>query len=214
MDEKEKNLELSPEEQKAEEEASKEVNIDEIREKLAEELGIDPEDEADLLDKLVDREKAQRERLSGAIKQKISWREKAQASKKTPAKGGGKPNEEIEDFDNKFEKRFQEEMEKRDLESLNIPEDLKSEVKDFAKVKNISIKEAAKLPYIQSRVRELEKEERIKNATPRRSNKGGYSSGVDPSKPLNPGDFDHSTKEGREEWKKAKEDRRKYLANK
>jgi hypothetical protein len=77
MDEKDKqNLAVSAEEQKAEEEAKKEVNEDELRSKVSEEYGLDQDEDKELLDKLVAKEKLQHEKLSGAIKQRISWREK------------------------------------------------------------------------------------------------------------------------------------------
>ena len=68
MDENKKELELSPEELKAEEEAGKEVAEDELRDKLAEEFGLDPDENADLDEKLVEKEKSNHEKLSSAIK--------------------------------------------------------------------------------------------------------------------------------------------------
>lgn len=215
MSEEEKDLEVSTEERTAEEEATKEVNEDEIRDKLADDLGIDPEDDSDLLDKLVAREKAQREKLSGAIKQKISWREKAQKgtsekSKENPEKGKSPQKETPEDPYEVARKVFKEELDNQALEQLDLPDDLKAEVKDLAKLKGISVREAARLPYIQNRKTEIEREERINNATPKRSNKGNYTPSYDPSKPLNRDDFDFSTEEGRQAWKDAKAARRKH----
>jgi len=208
MDKENKDLEVSPEEQKAEEEASKEVNVDELREKLAEDLGIDPETEVELLNKLVDREKSQRERLSGAIKQKISWREKAKQfpanSTGNPAKGVTPNKDVLLNSEELVDQRVKSILEQRDLESLNLPEELKSEVKDFAKLKNISVREASQLPYILSRKQEIEKEARIQSATPRRSSKGTYTPSFDPSKPLDPADFDFNSPEGIKQWNDAK----------
>lgn len=213
MDEENKDLEVSPEEQKAEEEATKEVNEDELRDKLAEEMGVDPDEDSDLLDKLVEREKSHRERLSGAIKQKRSWREKAQKtsenSKDNPEKGNTH-KQEGPDIEKLLEQKLNERLEARELESLSLADELKTEIKDLAKLKGISIREAAQLPYIQSRKEEVEREERIKNASPKRSNKGSYMSSFDPSKPLNPDDYDFSTDEGRKAWSEAKAARRKY----
>lgn len=218
MAEEDKDLEISPEEQKAEEEIQKEVNEDELREKLAEDFGLDPEDEdqKELLNKIVEREKSHREKLSGAIKQKISWRDKAKTSEKPKDKPeeGKDPNKKEETPADPYEvarQVFQEEQDKKDLKELNLPDDLQDEVKNLAKLKGISIREAAQLPYILSRKEEIEKEERIKNAIPKRSNKGSYATSVDPSKPLNPENYDFNTPEGVKAWKEDKAARERFL---
>ena len=214
MDETTKDLDLSLEEQKAEAEISKEVNEDEIRERLAEVLGVDPDEQSDLLEKLVEREKSYHERLSGAIKQKINWRTKAQASEKTQSKSveSKSRSEELPDIEEVVERKLAERLEARELESLNLSDDLKTEVKDLAKLKGISVREAAQLPYIKSRVEEVEREERVKAAIPKRSNKGSYATSFDPSKPLDPEDFDFNSEEGIKAWKEARAARAKHNA--
>ena len=110
MDEKDKqNLAVSAEEQKAEEEANHEVNEDELRSKVSEEYGLDQDEDKELLDKLVAKEKLQHEKLSSAIKQKISWREKYQAS----AKNTVKDQQEETDVDAQIESKFKALMEER-----------------------------------------------------------------------------------------------------
>lgn len=219
MDSKEKDKdkpeeEVSEEEKESEEEALTEVKDEELKSKIAEDLGIDPEDEPELINKVVEREKAQREKLSGAIKQKISWREKA--TKKTVEKpkekpeDGEPPTKEKPLTKEELDKRLDERDAKRDLESLGLPEEIETEVKDLAKVKGISVREAAKLPYIVSAIEEAKKEERIKSASPKRGGKGSYTASIDPSKPLNPADFDLGTKKGRKAWAEAKKARREF----
>ena len=208
--------EVSEEEKNSEAEALAEVKDEELKSKIAEDLGINPEDEPELIDKLVKRELSQREKLSGAIKQKISWREKAtkkttdENPEDTPGEGEsqteGKPLT-AEELDIKLDEREA----KRDLESLGLPEEIETEVKDLAKVKGISVREAAKLPYIVSTIEEAEKAKLIESATPKRKGKGNYASiKIDPSKPLDPDDFALDTKEGRKAWKNAKAARREY----
>lgn len=215
---KKEEPELTPEEQKAEEEATKEVNEDELREKLADDLGVDPDDDdqKELLDKLVEREKSHREKLSGAIKQKITWREKAKKTsadpKDTPKAGDTPDKEEKPDIDKLVDQKLNERLEAKELEALDLSDELKEEVRDLAKLKGISVREAAQLPYILNRKEEAEKEERIKNATPKRSNKGSYAQAVDPSKPLNPEDFDFNSEEGVKAWNDAKAARVKHQA--
>jgi hypothetical protein len=215
MDEKDKILQVTPEEAKAEEEAQAEVQEDELREKLASDFGIDPNDEKqkEFLEKLIDREKSHREKLSGAIKQKISWREKFKTTSKKPEGEPGKKTEkETPNIDELVDRKLNERLEARDLESLGLPDELKTEVKDLAKLKGISVREAANLPYIVSRKAEIERVKRIEAATPKRSGSGSYTPSYDPSKPLNPSDFNMNTEEGRKAWKEAKEARSKYRA--
>lgn len=207
--------EISEEEKKTEAEALTEVKDDELRSKIAEDLGISPEDEPELLDKLIKRELAQREKLSGAIKQKISWREKAtKATSSKPennSKEGQPRNEDKPLTVAEFDRMLAEREAKRDLESLGLPEELEKEVKDLAKVKGISVREAAKLPYIVSAIEEANKEKRMSSAIPKRTSRGNYASpSYDPSKPLNPGDFALDTEEGRKAWAEAKVARRKF----
>lgn len=210
---KEKPDEPTAEEQEAEKEALTEVKDEELRTKVAEDLGIDAEDEPELLDKLVKREQESRKRLSGAIKQKISWRDKAGKTSTKPKdkpEDGEPPPEEKPLTAEELEKKLDEREAKRDLESLGLPEEIETEVKDLAKVKGISVREAAKLPYIVTTIEEAKKEEQIKAASPKRGSKGGYTASIDPSKPLNPDDFDLGSKKGRKAWAEAKKARREF----
>ena len=216
-EENNKNLEsVSEEEKNLEVEAQKEVKEDELKESLAKEFELDPETDEEFLNKLVEREKANRERLSGAIKQKITWREKAQKTSEEPKDTPGKDKESDKDGESDIDKlvdqKLAERFEARELESLELTDELKEEVKELAKLKGISVREAAKLPYILSRKEEVEREERINNATPKRSKKGSFVPSYDPAKPLNPDDFDFDTEEGVKAWQEAKKAREKHKA--
>lgn len=213
MDPKDETIVVSPDELKADEEIQKEVTEDELRSKVAEEFGLNPETDTEMLDKLVEREKSHHEKLSSAIKQKINWRNKA--TSKNPDDGkGNNPVKETPEVGKLVQTEVSRILEERDLESLELSDDLKAEVKDLAKLKGISVREAAKHPYILSRKEEIEREEKIKNATPKRSAQGGYVPSIDPSKPLNPADFDLNTEEGRKAWNEAKAAREKYRSSK
>lgn len=214
MDENTKDLEVSLEEQNAEAEIATEVNEDEVRERLAEDLGLDPDEQSDLLEKLVEREKSHRQKLSGALKQKISWREKAQASTKPQnnSEESKAQKQEVPDIDELVERKLTERLEKRELEALNLSDELKTEIQDLVKLKGISVGEAAKHPYIKLRMEEVEREARIEASTPKRSRKGSYASSIDPSKPLNPEDFDFNSEEGIKAWNEAKAAKAKYHA--
>jgi hypothetical protein len=211
-----KDTELTAEEKQSEQEALSEVKEEELRSKLAEEFGVNPEDEPELFDKLVAREQSHREKLSSAIKQKINWREKATTKSSTKPKENPKEGD-TQSSNTLTEERLNQLLDereaKRELEKLSLPEEVESEVRDIAKVRGISVGEALKLPYIQSRLEEVEREKRIQSATPKRSGKGSYTSSYDATKPLDPEDFDLGTEEGRKEWKEAKAARSKYLAS-
>jgi uncharacterized protein (DUF2344 family) len=221
MDENNLNLGMSPEEQNAELEATKEVNEDELREKLAGELGIDPDSEENeqLLEKLIAREKANHERLSVAIKQKIGWREKASAqSTSANLKENSKdkkPN--IDSADKSLELTralIREEFEERDLKILGLPEEVLQDVRDWAKVRNITVREAAELPYIKTRIDDIKKEKSLLEASTKRSKKGDLRVGeLDLSKALNPDDF--KTESGdldTVKWDQAKAARERYIS--
>lgn len=205
MDKKEdEKLDLTPEEQKAEEETLKEVPEADLKAKVAEEFGLDPETDVELIEKLTAKEKANRDRLSTAIKQKRKWREEA---KKLPVKKDDKGTPDVNEL---VARTVKETLENRDLETISASDEIKTEIKELAKLKGISVREAAKLPYIAHRIEEAEKAKRLIDATPKRSNKGGPTITFDPTKPLNPEDFALDTKEGQEAWQKAKAERQKH----
>jgi len=218
MDEEEKNLDgVSEEEKNLEEESQKEVEEDKLKETLAKDLGLDPETDEEIINKIVKREKAHHDRLSGAIKQKISWREKARKASEDPKDTPGKDKESKEDgqpdIDKLVDQKLNERLEARELESLDLSDELKGEIKDLAKLKGISVREAAQLPYILNRKEEIEKEERLKKATPKRSKGKTYTPNFDPAKPLNPEDFDFDSEEGVKAWQEAKKARANHNKN-
>lgn len=208
--EQNKNLDNATEEQKAENEALKEVREDDLRNNLTEEFGLDPELDVEMIDKLVAREKESRSKLYNAIKQKRSWRERAENgtnknSDKTEGNNsnGGPKNESLSKAD--IKKMFEE----RDLLELNLSDEIASKVKAIAEIKGISVREAAKDDYIVYLKSEYDKNSKVENGSVTRNNRGSASTKVDLSKPLEPEDFDFNTAEGREAWKKAKEARSK-----
>ena len=200
MDNEQRPLE-SQEELNAEKDMVVEVPEDTLREKLAEQLGLDPKEQSAILDNVVKLKQEDNKRLSKAIEQKRKYREQLFTTKKPETKSQTSTKD-VPDDDALFEQRFNERMEKIELERLDFPEDLKAEIQKVAKYEGIPIREAAKNPYILHKKQEFEQAERIKNATPTRTSGGKYI--VDPSKPLDPSNFDMSTPEGRKAWDEAK----------
>lgn len=202
MDNEQHNLE-SQEELNAEKEAFVEVPEETLREKLAEQLGLDPDEQSDILDRAVKLKQEDSKRLSKAIEQKRKYREQLFSTQKKSEAKPQASNKETPDIDALVNQKFNERMEQRDLESLDLPDELKEEVKRVAKYEGISVREAAKNSYILHKKQEYEKAERIRNATPTRN--GGSKYLIDPSKPPTPSDLDLSTEEGRKEWQARKE---------
>lgn len=205
-EEEEESTEPTPEEKAEEEQGLAEVKADELKASIAEKYDIDPESESELLEKLVENETTHRTRLSKTIKQKISWRDKA-GTKKPPAPkkpdDGTKPLS-AKDVADLVTLGVTAALDGDRLKTLNLPEALETEVKELAKIRGISVGEAAKLPYIASRVEEIAQEERIKSGTPKRNRKGSYKTSIDPSKPLNSEDFDLQSEDGIKAWDEAK----------
>lgn len=188
---------------KAEEEGLKGKSEDEIRSQIIEDLELDEDEDSDLIDKLTKGKMADQKRLSTAIKQKIGYRTKLKgkdASKdgedgedKNKDKKADKPEKETPDVD----KLVDEKLDKRDLDSLDLSDELKKEVKDYAKLHGMPVKQAFKSNYIQFLKKEEDakvKAEEAANGSKRRSQtKSDFSDKT-------PADFDLTTEEGRKEW--------------
>ena len=205
-------IEVSAEEKEADDRGLAEVKTDELRASLAEKYNIDSDNESELLDKLMETETEHRTRLNKTIKQKISWRDKVKGtSKKADKPAGDKPTGDKDElsFDEKFEARMAE----RDLKDLDLSTEVEAKVRSIAKVENISIREAAKHPYIKTVMEAEAQEKKVLDGTPKRNNKGTSRVSVDASKPLNHADFDFKTEEGRKVWEDAKKNRAEYRKN-
>lgn len=190
-----KNLEVSPEEAKAEQEALAEAQEADIKSKLIEKLGLDEVDNADLIEKLVASEMEHKKSLSQAIGQKIKYRD--ELSKAPAPKVEAKVS--TEDIDKSVGAKVQEILEQRDLDSLDYPEDLKATIKKVASSTGVSIKVATKDPYIQFKIEEYEKQVKADEATISRTNRSGGGKKYDFNSPP---EVDMNTKEGREEYEK------------
>ena len=219
MDEtKKEDLEVSEEEIKSDSQALAEVKDDDLRDSVAEKFGIDPDEQSELLDKMVESEKAHHGKLSKAIKQKIKHRDankKPDESEKPGDDAGGDKPEDGDDTkeDSDVNAQVDARFEARDLKELDLPEGIETAVKELSKIRKISVREAAKDPYIASLKEAHDKEESVKNSSPSRNNKNTYNSKIDLSKPLNEADYDLSTQEGVDAWGKAKKAKAEYRKN-
>jgi hypothetical protein len=188
--------EPTAEELEAEKQQLAEVKEDELRNKIAEDLGVDPDEQSELLDKIVGMKVEDRKKLSEAIGQKINYREQLKA--KTSEKPEAKPKEKTEEVD--VEGKVLSILEEQRLEDMDLPEELKAEVKKIAKLNNVSVKKAAEDPYIKYKREELEAAAKAEEATISHTNKGKKVK-FDLENPPKP---DMSTEEGQKEWEEWK----------
>ncbi len=190
----EKDLAL---EESSAQEAPKE---EEVRENIISEYGFDDIDDADKIDKLVEKEMEYSKKLSSAIGQKIKHRKEAEDLRKEL---GDKPSEEsetnVDDLDKKLDEKLTERLEKKAIDELEYPDELKDEIEKIAKMKNISVKKAIRDPYITFKIEEYEKEQEVEEAGISRNNK---SSGKKDYSFDEPPIVDMNTEEGRKEWDK------------
>ena len=198
MDDEEKIVPTEPtaEELEAENKELEVVAEDEIRTKLATDMGIDPDEQEELLNKLVEKEVSNRKKLSSAIGQKRKWREKANKSVTTEPKPKAKETGEVD-----VEAKVLSILEGERLEDMDVPEELKEEIKKVAKLNGISVKKASQDSYILHRKKELEDAAKADDATISRKNRGV---GIKFDPDTIP-DFDVSTLEGQKAWKEWKQ---------
>lgn len=201
--------EISPEELQEEQESLEEVKDEKIRASVAEALGLaDDDDNKDILDRAVEREKTHRSKFSKVVGQKIKWRDAAKKSEpKSQDEGTGKTltAEEIrKQTEADIQARFNEEF----LEESDFSDAIKSEIRDFAKFKNISARKASQAAHIKSMIDAEKKNKRNDEAGENGNGEG--PSGKDKSEGM-PKEFNDPkymmTEEGRQAydaWEKGK----------
>lgn len=200
---------VSPEEAAAEQEALADAQESELRTTLAEELGLSEDEDGDKLDKLVAREMKNRKLLSTAVRQKIDWRTKATGDKPPVKKVASKDGPlDAEAIRKEAEEATEAKLEQRDLDDMEYSDTVKSEIKKLARLQSMSVRKAAKDPYIQHLIAEEVKTAAVNEAANNGTRKGKSGVKIDVSKPLDVNDFDLSTEEGRKSWADAKEARR------
>jgi hypothetical protein len=101
-----------------------------------------------------------------------------------------------------------ERLERRELEDLDLGDELKTEVQRYAKLNNVSVKKALASDYILFQKDKIERARKTEEAS--LGTKGRATSVKDYGK-MNPNDFDFSTEAGRAEFKKYEEHVRKQL---
>lgn len=198
----------SAEELEAETEDLVEVKEDDVREKIIEEMELNSEDDKELIEKMVKKEMGHRSKLSKTIGQKVKYRD----GLKTKTKDGDKPSKETDaskktdDADLDGDEKFEQRMNKRDLDEMEYPDEIKDVIKNVAKIEKISVKKAVSSPYVDAKIKAWEKAEGIDNsALSKKDNKKDSVKSDDDDFDGTPPECDLNTKEGRkiyDDWMK------------
>jgi predicted Zn-dependent protease len=193
-----------PEDAALEQEALSDVKEDAIRAKLLEEIGIaDVDENAEYIDKLVAREKAQRQKFSTVVRQKINWREKAKQpappAKEDPAVIT-KPKTEVEDVSKLVQSGIDAALDAEKLNEIELTDEAKSELKAYAQSKGITVRQALKSDYFTflkkgEDDKKREEEASISGTSPKPAAKVSYSKDKPP-------EVDMSTPEGQAAYEK------------
>ena len=134
----------TPEEVQADQEGLAEVKDEEVRSSIVSSLGLeDNEANKGLIDKLVERDKGGRKKLSEAIGQKIKWRDTANGKSQT-VKKEGEGTTTAKTTEEQITERFDDEF----LDETDYSDGLKAEIKKIAKLNGTSARKATKDPYI------------------------------------------------------------------
>ena len=199
MEEIQKEVQEPKENLEEEQELLKEPEPDAIKQSVIDQFGLDEDADSELIEKLVADKVESGKRLSTAIKQKRNWRDKANAPKEQKKEDIPQPQEKKPVFDESIiDKKVLEKLEERELESLEISDELKQEVKTYAKAAGLTVKQVLKSDYYQFLKQKDEAKQKIDEASIG-GKKRGAPSGKDFSS-VKPSDFDLSTKEGRDGW--------------
>jgi len=180
---------------------------DEIRESIIEKFGLNEDENSELIEKLVSHEVESNKKLSTAVRQKIGWREKFNAVKsaETTVKTETKQDK-VEISDDLIQKKIDETIEKRELESLEVSDTLKTEIKNYAKLNGVSVKQARNSSYIKFLENEEARKSTAEDASISTTHKSKTMKNFDN---VSPKDFDLSTEEGRKDFA----DYKKYLSS-
>jgi hypothetical protein len=203
-------MEDTQKELQQEEELLKTSKEEEVRAEIIEKYGLDEVEHEALIENLTKDRLQDRKNFGELVKQKRSWREKAQK----PAPESEKKNESLDPDEllKQAEQRVEQRLEQRDLEDLGLPDEIKAEVQKLAKSQGISVRKAANDPYIKFKKDEWEKEQRANEAAISRNNKTAAQTTFDPTKPpkLDP-TIDYSTPEGQKALTKYQKDMKEWV---
>ena len=190
----------TPEAIAAEETVLKETTQEEIKKELIDKYQLDETENEDLINTLVTDKLEERKRLSTAIKQKRSWRDKAKSPTKEPEE---KKPETPANINEIIAAQVREQLDKGVLEKESLSDELKDEVKSYAKLKGITLSKALESEYIKFQIGESDKKAREAGASI--SPKANRHQSTRDFSQASPADFDVSTEEGQKQHAEYKE---------
>jgi hypothetical protein len=202
------------------------LQIDEaaIRQAVIQDFGFTEEENQDLIEKLTKERVEHKKVLSGAIRQKQDQRQAKEHYKGLLEKQGvdpktGLPKTKDENQNTSFNKsgqttpdnavpeyvkKLERELEDIKFGQLNVPPELRKEIKTVAQLNNISIEQASQSDYIKFKREQLERDAKVRNSSlPAGGNKTAVSR-KDFSQ-VTPKDFDLSSEDGRKSYGEYKE---------
>ena len=192
----------SAEEIAAEKEDLSEVKEETIRDNIIEEYGFDPDDEKDVgrIDKMVKSEVSSRAKLSKTIGQKVKYRN-AHIKDTSDTLQKADPSKKTDDDDLDEDAKFNKRMDKRDLERMEYPDEIKKIIANTAKVNEISVEKAVSDPYVKSKIEEWQKETGSDEAAlSNKDNMSGSTQTKANDSDMIPPKVDYNTEEGRKEY--------------
>ncbi len=168
---------VSPDELQVEQESLADIKDNDLRSSVIDYLGLeDNEDNKGLIDKLVEREKLSRQKLSSAIGSKIKWREQAQSALKQDPSKQTKSDLDPESIRRQTEATVKAQFDEEFLEESDFSDTLKGELRKVAKLNGTTVRSATKDPYIQHLMEKESQERKIAEAA---KNGGGGQKGSD-----------------------------------
>jgi hypothetical protein len=143
----------SPEELQVEQESLAEVQDADLRSSVLDSLGLEADDNnEDLVNKLVEREKSSRQKLSSAIGAKIKYRTELEKFNQKPEQK--EPEQSKTEFDadsirKQTEQTVKAQFDEEYLEESEYSDELKAELRKVAKLNETTVRAATKDSYIQ-----------------------------------------------------------------
>jgi len=173
-----------------EQELLKETPADDVRNSIIEKYGLDNELDEELITKIQATEATSRKALSTAVKQKIGWRTKAQA-------GAEEKPVEIHGETGEMRDEIRKELEAREVESLEVSDETKEQIKSYAKANSLTVKQIMDSDFYKFLKNQEDSKQKVEEASiggkRRAPSTTEFSSDGPP-------DVDMATEEGQKTW--------------
>jgi hypothetical protein len=140
--------------------------IDQIKQSIIEKYGLNEIDHENIITKLVDEQKEQQKKFSTLMAQKIRRREENEKLKQQLAtlKTEVKPQTNVS-IPADITSVVNEILDNKSLENSDLPDELKSEAKMFAKLNKVPLSQALKSDYIQFKKNKIDQGAKIDSAS-------------------------------------------------